>query len=356
MPLQHSIGNIHQGHAAMQQVTDDPTFFYQRTGQSSKTEDKSLAALFRISGALQTSLDIHLVIQAFYDGLIDLFGTSALEYCHDDSSLKLAHGILGRHRCHYQLALHGKTLGEITLSRRKRFTKADVLLLENLLCTLVNPLNNALLYQEALAAALRDPLTNLNNRRAMEATLARETELAKRNRSNLSLIALDIDYFKKINDNYGHLTGDKVIVEIANALQSAVRRCDIVFRYGGDEFVVILSSTESHGAYLLAERVRETITAKLIPHDSGDIHISASLGVASFEHFDDSKSLFAKADAALYQAKRQGRNRTEIYTNDTSSPELSQANLATTKPKKKAGTPKRRTKLRDSRHIPAQNH
>ncbi|MBN4078707.1 GGDEF domain-containing protein [Gammaproteobacteria bacterium AH-315-C21] len=313
MPLQQLIDD------AMRQVTADKSLFDQHSEQSGKTEDKALAALFRISGALQTSLDIHLVIQAFYDGLIDMFGTSTLEYSHEDSKLKLAHGILGRHRCNYQLTLHGKTLGEVTISRRKRFTKAEILLLENLLCTLVNPLNNALLYQEALAAALRDPLTNLNNRRAMEATLIRETELAKRNRTLLSLITLDIDFFKKINDTYGHLTGDKVIVEVANALQNAVRSCDIVFRYGGEEFVVILSGTNTHGAHLLAERIRKTIEAQLIPHEDGDINISASLGVATFEHADDKHSLFSKADAALYQAKRMGRNRTEIYSDETTS-------------------------------------
>ena len=147
----------------------------------------------------------------------------------------------------------------------------------------------------------------------MEATLKRETELAKRNQSELSLITLDIDHFKKINDNYGHLAGDKVIVEIAHALESAVRSCDIVFRYGGEEFVVILSSTDSQGAHLLAERIRETIAAKRVPHDDGEISISASLGIASFQHLDNSTSLFSRADAALYEAKHKGRNRTEIH-------------------------------------------
>ncbi len=313
MSLQQPIGHAPEGHAAMRQLSVDQAPFDRHDGPAGKTEDKSLAALFRIAGALQTSLDIHLIIQAFYGGLTDLFGACALEYSHHERNLTLAHGILRRHRCNYQLTLHGKALGEMTISRRKRFAKAEILLLENLLCTLVNPLNNSLLYQEALAAALRDPLTNLNNRRAMKTTLAREIELAKRNRSHLSLIALDIDHFKKINDNYGHLTGDKVIVEIAHALQSAVRSCDIVFRYGGEEFIVILNSTDSHGAHLLAERVRKTIASNPVPYDDGEINISASLGVASFEHFDTGKSLFAKADTALYEAKRKGRNRTEIY-------------------------------------------
>jgi len=307
MPLLQPVGD------ATRQVTADKTLFDQRDTQAGKTDDSSLAELFRISGALQTSLDIRLVIQAFYDGLSELFGVCALKYCREDSKLELAHGILGRHRCNYQLTLYGKFLGEITLSRRKCFSKADIVLLENLLCTLVNPLNNALLYQEALAAALKDPLTNLNNRRAMEATLTRETELAKRNRSNLSIITLDIDHFKKINDTYGHLTGDKVIIEIARTLENAVRSCDIVFRYGGEEFVVILSCTNSHGACLLAERIRESIAARPIPHDDGEISISASLGVASFERLDDSQSLFSRADTALYEAKHKGRNRTEVH-------------------------------------------
>ena len=317
---------------AVRQVTADTVFFDQNKAQQDKTEDKSLAALFRISGALQTSLDIHVVIQAFYDGITDLFGTCALEYKREESKLKLQHGSLARHKCHYQLTLHGKALGELTLSRRKRFQKSEIQLIENLICTLINPLNNALLYEEALAAALKDPLTNLNNRRAMEATLAREVELAKRNRSQLSVIALDIDHFKKINDTYGHLAGDKVIIEIANMLESAVRSCDIVFRYGGEEFVVVLSSTDLAGAQLLAERVRKTIESKSVSCEEGEIAITASLGVASYERGENDRSLLARADTALYQAKHDGRNRTALSGNicqtnaaDTENTEIAEA-------------------------------
>ena len=307
--------------SAIRRVNADKRLFEQNQRHSDATDDNSLAVLFQISGALQTSLDIHLVIQAFYDGLTNLLGDCALEYRHEASNLELVHGTLWRHRCRYQLTLHGKALGELTLSRRKRFQKSELVLLENLLCTLTNPLNNALLYQEAVAAALKDPLTNLNNRRAMEATLVREIELAKRNRSELSVIAVDIDHFKKINDSYGHLTGDKVIIEIANILKSAVRCCDIVFRFGGEEFVVVLNSTDSDGAYLLAERIRKAVAAKHIPHNGDEIILSASLGVATYKQGEDGKSLLSRADAALYDAKGKGRNRTEVYHDNSASAE-----------------------------------
>ncbi len=315
---------------AIRQVTADTVFLAQENEQNGKHEDKSLVALFRISGALQTSLDIHLVLQAFYDGLIELFGNCALEYSREESKLKLQHGSIGRHRCQYQLTLHGKGLGELILSRRKRFQKSEIQLLENLICTLINPLNNALLYEEALAAALKDPLTNLNNRRAMEGTLTREVELAKRNRSPVSIIALDIDHFKKINDTYGHLAGDKVIVEIANVLEHAVRSCDIVFRYGGEEFVVVLSSTDTEGALLLAERVRKTISSKCIQYEDEEISVTASLGVASYETGETDRSLLARADTALYEAKNSGRNCTKLSkTTSDSSNKSDIAELAT---------------------------
>lgn len=299
-------------------------------------QDTSLAALLKISGALQTSLDIQLVIQVFYDSLVDLFGACALNYANSERGLNFSHGIASRNKCHYQLSLHGKVLGEVTVSRRKRLQKSEIVLLENLLCTLVNPLNNALLYQDALAAALRDPLTNLNNRRALEATLVREIELAKRNRSSLSLINVDIDHFKKINDSYGHLVGDRVICHVAELLRHAVRSCDMVFRYGGEEFVIVLNSTNPNGARLLAERVRKAIAAGTIEHPQGEFKVTASFGVAAFDADDDSEHLFAKADAALYQAKREGRNCTMVYENS-----VVQMKPAPT------------TQMRDNRHISA---
>ena len=194
------------------------------------------------------------------------------------------------------------------LTRRRKFTAHETHLLEHLLCCLVYPLRNAILYRHALTAALTDPLTGVNNRTAMNSALIRETELARRHGNALSLIAADIDHFKRINDTYGHLAGDYVLKSVAEALNDCTRRTDIVFRSGGEEFLVLLSNTGKQGALLLAERIRSTIEACDLAYSDHRIAATISLGVACYGKGDNSESLFEKADTALYAAKAAGRN------------------------------------------------
>lgn len=155
-----------------------------------------------------------------------------------------------------------------------------------------------------------DPLTQVVNRRALFSRLGGELERAKRYESVMSILMLDIDHFKEVNDTHGHLAGDDVLREVAGLLQSTVRAVDIVARYGGEEFVVVLPETPLAGAVTFAERIRALIEAHPFCQAQGPFSITVSVGVAAFpsEGVDSIEDLFARADDALYRAKAEGRN------------------------------------------------
>ena len=162
------------------------------------------------------------------------------------------------------------------------------------------------------ALATTDPLTLLLNRRALVDRLATELDRARRYGTVLSLLMIDLDHFKQVNDTYGHLVGDEVLREAASLLQHAVRTVDIVARYGGEEFVVILPETGAEGAIAFAERTREKVAFHMFggAHREG-LRLTASIGVATFPStlVESAEDLFARADEALYRAKSSGRNR-----------------------------------------------
>ncbi len=157
-----------------------------------------------------------------------------------------------------------------------------------------------------------DPLTQVLNRRALTVRLASELERARRYDSVITLLMVDLDHFKQINDSFGHLVGDEVLREVATLLQNEVRSVDLVARYGGEEFVVVLPETSLVGATIFAERVREYVQATPFAAAQGEpVRITASIGVSSYpsttvQSVDD---LFARADEALYRAKADGRNK-----------------------------------------------
>jgi diguanylate cyclase (GGDEF)-like protein len=159
-----------------------------------------------------------------------------------------------------------------------------------------------------------DPLTQVANRRAVEQRLAHEFQRERRYKHPLACILIDIDHFKAVNDNYGHPTGDKVLIEVAAAIRESIRTTDLVARFGGEEFIVLAPETSSAAAHMVAERIRKSITEKTTAKmDQGLPVVTASLGVSSTEiSVGNETELVAKADAALYKAKHEGRNRVVI--------------------------------------------
>jgi diguanylate cyclase (GGDEF)-like protein len=166
-------------------------------------------------------------------------------------------------------------------------------------------------HENLLSSALRDGLTKLFNKRYFLERLDSELKFALRHHTALSLLMLDLDYFKKINDTLGHLAGDAVLAGIANQLSKAVRNEDVVARFGGEEFAIVLRAINVDNAALMAERMRKLVESTAIPFDGKDLRVTVSIGVAGYPHTDlkSPDQLVEAADKALYRAKHGGRNR-----------------------------------------------
>ena len=171
--------------------------------------------------------------------------------------------------------------------------------------------------QRMVEMAHTDGLTGLSNRRSLDAALARESARLGRTAAELSLLFVDVDYFKRFNDSQGHPAGDAVLAAVGAALSGAVQRPgDQAGRYGGEEFLVLLAQTDLSGACLVAEKVRLAVAALAIPHPDSPLgRVTVSIGVAArtAEDTSDVEALLASADAALYQAKSAGRNCVRVF-------------------------------------------
>lgn len=271
-----------------------------------ETENQPLK--FRLSSVLQSSLDMKQILNAFFEELRPITQFNGLIYQHESRQIEESLGKKATHSCGYRITTAQDHLGEITFYRGKRFKESELEFLEDILGTLICPIRNALQYREALIASLTDPLTGSGNRLSLDNTLLREMELAKRHRSPLSLLVIDVDDFKKINDEYGHKTGDIALKRIAEQLAIVNRLTDLSFRYGGEEFVVLLNKTSLSGAAVIGERIREAIDDTQFKDANKQFKVTVSIGAASLKPNDNKDRLFQRADKALYQAKKSGKN------------------------------------------------
>jgi diguanylate cyclase (GGDEF)-like protein len=158
-------------------------------------------------------------------------------------------------------------------------------------------------------AAQRDPLTGVSNRRHFDDVLAAQISASVRHGSPMSLLVLDVDHFKRVNDTYGHAAGDAVLKSVAQAVLSTMRKEDFLARYGGEEFVVVSRETDIEGALSLGERIRAGVERTTTHHDRHALRVTVSIGVATLAPGMDGRTLFEQADRGVYEAKRTGRNR-----------------------------------------------
>lgn len=264
--------------------------------------------LLRLQGKLQTSLDLTQLLSMFFELIPQAVLVDGLTYQHKIVQKHIQLGRKARHSVRYHLQAQDEDMGVLSFQRTTRFNELEQANLEGLLTSLVYPLRNAVHYQKALAAAATDPLTGAGNRYALTHYLQREMELAKRHQQHLAILMLDIDHFKIVNDYYGHGVGDKVLRDTVTCIEQSIRQSDMCFRYGGEEFLIMLSNTEPAGALLLAERIRQNISDLRFITDKGPIQITVSIGCTALTMRDSLEELIERADQVLYQAKRQGRN------------------------------------------------
>lgn len=268
--------------------------------------------LVQITSVLHTSLDVAQIVELFSKEVKNFVRFDCVKFVYDKQNIDLKFGRNSKFTRSYQLEINDLYLGDITFTRRVDFEKRETKEIENLIQALIYPLRNALMYQQALHDAHKDPLTGIGNRAAFNETMKREIELAHRHTTPLAMIVIDIDYFKKINDNYGHYVGDCILKKLALCTKDIIRKSDMLFRYGGEEFVVLLPNTDSEGAVRLAQRIRRKVEKSECECDGHTLTLTISAGVSQLKEKDSANDLFVKADTALYEAKADGRNSVKV--------------------------------------------
>lgn len=258
---------------------------------------------------LQTSLELDRVLGMFFSEVRALIPLVALVYQHVETDFRLQLSEAEGRGITYRLSHEGECLGELRLFSHMPFSETALEQLEKAISCLHFPLCNALLYRRVVQASLKDPLTGAGNRVALEHALSRDMDMARRYGQALSVIMLDMDHFKSLNDTYGHHAGDAALRAVALLLREQLRNIDMSFRFGGEEFVVLLANTDARAAALVGERIRSAV--EQLPLLVGDrtIRLSASLGCATYQLGETQQALLQRADRALYEAKRGGRNR-----------------------------------------------
>ena len=172
------------------------------------------------------------------------------------------------------------------------------------------------IYTRTKYLSMTDELTGLSNRRCFDSSFEKEFLRAKRYNNKLTLVIFDIDFFKQVNDTYGHQCGDYILKQVSNAALQTFRKTDSVFRFGGEEFTVLLTETDIEKAIIPLERFRKTVETLNLSYQNQPIHITVSIGAFQLNDNIFSKEEFLqKADEALYEAKNSGRNKTVLFSN-----------------------------------------
>ena len=194
------------------------------------------------------------------------------------------------------------------------FNVGDLGFILNLSELIAMSISNAVLYEQTKKLAVTDGLTGISNRPNMEQSLLSEFERSKRYNSPLSVVLLDVDHFKDVNDSYGHQKGDEILVTFASVLKKFCRANDTAARYGGEEFLMILPQSNAQGAFKIAERVREEIMKMSFVGNDSKFSVTTSCGVAELnrDYMKNTDQLINVADNAMYEAKNSGRNKTII--------------------------------------------
>lgn len=274
--------------------------------------DKQYLKILQMSDLLSRTLNLADMLKIFSHEISQLIPHSSYRYRSELLEKPLRSGSVSAHSLNYHLTIQQMDLGDLTLYRKAPFSSNEVCQFEDLLCSLVYPLKNALMYHVAIVSAYKDPLTNINNRAAMDKMLPREIRLAKRHDHRLALMIMDLDGFKAVNDSLGHDVGDRFLVQVAKSIQKVLRDTDMLFRYGGDEFVAALPFTDAQGAIDVANRILDAIR-DIEQNDFADhIQVGLSIGLSMLHAGDDFERLFKRVDQALYRAKKDGKHRVVI--------------------------------------------
>ncbi len=250
---------------------------------------------------LQTTLDVKQLINIFAIEVAKYLDFSGLYFKHADISATARGSRQAKSERQFELKLNGQFFGIITYAVNMPISIANFKVLTELHDLLINPLNNAVQYHQAMQLAMQDSLTLLGNRRSFDEQIKRTMAQASRRHSRVGLILSDLNKFKTINDSYGHDIGDNVLVQFAEALRQSVRDTDSVFRFGGDEFAIIVADATEQSLAVIEQRIYHAISRDAL---LAKYNVTSSLGLAFMNRADNATSFFKRADNALYSQKR----------------------------------------------------
>lgn len=264
---------------------------------NSITANNSRASLLE---QLQTTLDL--------DKLFDIFSMEAARYIKFSGlyfksplvSKTLRGSRKSKHERQFELKLNDEFIGTISYSINKPISMHHFKDLQRIHQIILYPLKNALQYHQAMQLAMQDSLTGLGNRRYFDEQLKRAMHNANRHHAHVGLVLGDLNKFKAINDTYGHSVGDQVLVQFAQVLRACVRDSDSIFRFGGDEFAIIVENASEYALDVIRSRLDKQLTSNPL---LAKYQVGCSLGTTFMNRADNEHSLFERADQALYRQK-----------------------------------------------------
>jgi len=264
---------------------------------------------FSLLKRLQTSMEPELLLAIFRQEISKYLPISDLTFSDKDKCCDSVELAQTEYCFSQRVTVEGNFVGCIKCYFVKKPTAAQVKLLKHLARVLRYPLSNAIKYQQVQTLALTDSLTGLANRNQFEMKYQKLVTGCLKQQSRFSLLILDLDGFKEVNDQFGHQTGDLVLNEFAKLLLFCCREEDEVFRFGGDEFIILLNDARLEAVPDIAKRIRNEMTDCQFLKRFG---LSCSIGSASYQKYDEAQQLFGRADEALYRAKGRGKDCLEM--------------------------------------------
>ena len=249
---------------------------------------------------LQTTLDVKSLIDMFAIEVAKYLDFTGLYFKHAEISATARGSRQARSERQFELKLNGQFFGIITYAINMPISIANYKVLTELHDLLINPLNNAVQYHQAMQLAMQDSLTKLGNRRSFDEQIKRTMAQASRRHARAGLILCDLNKFKAINDSFGHDIGDHVLIQFAKALLKSVRDTDSVFRFGGDEFAIIVADATEQSLAVIEHRVYMAMSKDAF---LAKYNVTSSLGLAFMNRADNATSFFKRADKALYSQK-----------------------------------------------------
>lgn len=280
----------------------------EKSDKKSYSRDIQQQAYLDLSMRLQVSLDIEWVVGQFMEHIHSYLLFDGYAYSCEEPKAQINYARQKGHSCTYNLKVETVNLGTLEVYRGRKFAESELVLLENLLTLLVYPLRNSIQYKKASLLAHSDALTGVRNRSTFDESLEREINLSHRHGQEFTILVVDIDHFKNVNDTYGHSTGDEVLKTVSTSIQSCIRTTDMLFRYGGEEFVILLANSDCEKSYVIADRILEAVRDIDLKVKGKQLDLSVSIGLACLKGKDNRHTLFDRADSAMYTAKNEGRD------------------------------------------------